>query len=101
MEVTVAHYIVISCILFATGLYGVITRRNILVVLMCIELMLNACNLLFVTFSRLYEGATGHVFVLMSVTVAAAEVAVGLAFVVSIYRQKNSLNIDLLKLLKG
>ena len=68
---------------------------------MCLELMLNSCNLLFVTFSRLYEGATGHVFVLMSVTVAAAEVAVGLAFVVSIYRQRESLDIDLLKLLRG
>ncbi len=101
MEIAVIHYVVVSCILFATGLYGIITRKNILVVLMCLELMLNACNLLLVTFSRVYQDATGHVFVLMSVTVAAAEVAVGLAFVVSIYRQKTSLNIDLLKLLKG
>lgn len=101
MEITVTHYVVLACVLFAIGVYGVITRKNILVVLMCLELMLNSCNLLFVTFSRLYEGATGHVFVLMSVTVAAAEVAVGLAFVVSIYRQRESLDIDLLRLLRG
>lgn len=87
--------------LFATGVYGVLTRKNILVVLMCLELMLNSCNLLFVAFSRLHEGAAGHVFVLMAITVAAAEVAVGLAFVVSVYRQRRSLNIDLLRILRG
>ncbi len=101
MEITAVHYVVLACVLFTTGLYGVITRKNILVVLMCLELMLNSCNLLFVVFSRLYQDPTGHVFVLMSVTVAAAEVAVGLAFVVSVYRQKQSLNIDLLRLLRG
>ena len=74
MEIAVSHYVVLACVLFAIGVYGVITRKNILIVLMCLELMLNSCNLLFVVFSRLYEGATGHVFVLMSVTVAAAEV---------------------------
>lgn len=101
MEVTVSHYVVVASVLFATGAYGVVTRKNILIVLMCLELMLNSCNLLFVVFSRLYDGATGHVFVLMSVTVAAAEVAIGLAFVVSVYRQRQSLNIDLLKILRG
>ncbi|MCY3985700.1 MAG: NADH-quinone oxidoreductase subunit NuoK [Candidatus Dadabacteria bacterium] len=101
MEITATHYVVLACVLFSIGVYGLITRKNILVVLMCLELMLNSCNLLFVAFSRLYESATGHVFVLMSVTVAAAEVAVGLAFVVSIYRQRESLDIDLLKLLRG
>lgn len=101
MEITVSHYVVVASVLFATGAYGVVTRKNILIVLMCLELMLNSCNLLFVVFSRLYDGATGHVFVLMSVTVAAAEVAIGLAFVVSVYRQRQSLNIDLLKILRG
>ncbi len=101
MEVTISHYAVLASMLFATGVYGVLTRKNILVVLMCLELMLNSCNLLFVAFSRLHEGAAGHVFVLMAITVAAAEVAVGLAFVVSVYRQRRSLNIDLLRILRG
>lgn len=101
MEITVSHYAVLASMLFATGVYGVLTRKNILVVLMCLELMLNSCNLLFVAFSRLHEGPAGHVFVLMAITVAAAEVAVGLAFVVSVYRQRRSLNIDLLRILRG
>lgn len=101
MEITVSHYVVLSSILFAIGVYGVMTRKNILVVLMCLELMLNACNLAFIAFSKLHDGMEGHVFILMTITVAAAEVAVGLAFVVSIYRQRQSLNIDLLKILKG
>ena len=101
MEITVSHYIVLSTILFAIGVYGVMTRRNILVVLMCLELMLNACNLAFIAFSKLHGDMAGHVFILISITVAAAEVAVGLAFVVSIYKQRQSLDIDLLKILKG
>lgn len=101
MEITVSHYAVLASVLFVAGAYGVLTRKNILVVLMCLELMLNSCNLLFVAFSRLHEGAAGHVFVLMAITVAAAEVAVGLAFVVSIYRQRRSLDVDLLKILRG
>ncbi len=101
MEITVSHYIVLSAILFAIGVYGVMTRRNILVVLMCLELMLNACNLAFIAFSKLHGGMAGHVFILMTITVAAAEVAVGLAFVVAIYKQRQSLDIDLLKILKG
>ena len=101
MEITVEHYLVLSAILFLIGAFGVITRKNILIVLMCLELMLNAANLAFVAFSRALDDMTGHVFMIMSLTVAAAEVAVGLALVVAIYKYKESLNIDLLKLLKG
>lgn len=101
MEISVSHYVVLSAILFFIGVYGVVTRRNILVVLMCLELMLNACNLAFIAFSKLHADMSGHVFILMTITVAAAEVAVGLAFVVSIYKQKRSLDIDLLKILRG
>ena len=101
MEITINHSIVLSSILFVIGVYGVMTRRNLIVVLMSLELMLNACNLAFVSFSRFFGDMTGHVFMIMSITVAAAEVAVGLAFVVLIYKHKESLDIDILKLLKG
>lgn len=101
MDITVEHYLVLSAVLFLIGAFGVITRKNILIVLMCLELMLNAANLAFVAFSRALDDMTGHVFMIMSLTVAAAEVAVGLALVVAVYKYKESLNIDLLKLLKG
>jgi len=101
MEVTINHYIVLGAILFTIGAYGVFTRRNLIVVLMSLELMLNAVNLTFVSFSQLYGDLTGQVFMIMSVTLAAAEVAIGLAFVVLIYNNYKSLDIDLLKILKG
>ena len=101
MEVSVIHYIVLSSILFVIGTYGVITRRNLIVVLMSLELMLNSCNLAFVAFSYHLNDLAGQVFMVMSITVAASEVAVGLAFVVLIYNHKGSLDIDVLKLLKG
>ena len=101
MEVTLSHYIVLSSILFVIGTYGVLTRRNLIVVLMSLELMLNACNLAFISFSFHYGDLVGQVFMIMAITVAAAEVAVGLAFVVLIYNQKNTLDIDILKLLRG
>ena len=101
MDISVEHYLVLSSVLFLIGAFGIITRKNILIVLMCLELMLNAANLAFVAFSRALDDMTGHVFMIMSLTVAAAEVAVGLALVVAIYKYKESLDIDLLKLLKG
>lgn len=101
MGISIEHYLVLSAILFLIGAFGVITRKNILIVLMCLELMLNAANLTFVAFARALDDMTGHVFMIMSLTVAAAEVAVGLALVVAIYKYKESLNIDLMKLLKG
>ena len=101
MEVGLNHYIVLSSILFVIGAYGVLTRRNLIVVLMSLELMLNSCNLAFVTFAYYLGDLTGQVFMIMAITVAAAEVAVGLAFVVLIYNHNASLDIDILKLLKG
>jgi NADH-quinone oxidoreductase subunit K len=101
MTVSIQHYLLLSVILFIIGAYGVITRRNLIIVLMSLELMLNAVNLAFVAFSNVLGDLTGHVFVIMSVTVAAAEVAVGLAFVVTIYTHYDTLNIDVLKMLKG
>jgi len=99
--ISVEHYFVLSAILFVIGAYGVISRKNLLIVLMSLELMLNAANLAFVTFSRALNDMTGQVFMIMSITVAAAEVAVGLALVVAVYAHNESLDIDILKLLKG
>jgi NADH-quinone oxidoreductase subunit K len=99
--ISVEHYFVLSAILFVIGAYGVIARKNLLIVLMSLELMLNAANLAFVAFSRALNDMTGQVFMIMSITVAAAEVAVGLALVVAVYAHRESLDIDILKLLKG
>ena len=101
MEITLNHYIILSSILFVIGAYGVLTRRNLIVVLMSLELMLNACNLAFIAFAFFLGDLTGQVFMIMAITVAAAEVAVGLAFVVLIYNHNYSLDIDILKLLRG
>jgi NADH-quinone oxidoreductase subunit K len=97
VTVTIEHYLVLSAILFIIGAYGVIVRKNLIIVLMSLELMLNASNLAFVAFSNVLGDLTGHIFVIMSITVAAAEVAVGLAFVVTIYTHHETLNIDVLR----
>ena len=97
----IQYYIYFSLALFSIGIIGVLTRRNAIIVFMCIELMLNAVNLLFVAFSTYHQDAQGQVFVFFSMAVAAAEVAVGLAILVSIYRNLGSIDIDNLKNLKG
>ena len=89
-----------AAVIFFIGLTGVLIRRNILVLLMCIELMLNAVNLSFVAFSRMY-GATGQVFVVFVMTVAAAEAAVGLAIIISIFRHRQTVDLKNINLLKG
>lgn len=101
LETSITHYIVLSSVLFIIGAFGVITRKNLIIVLMSLELMLNAVNLSFISFSKMLGDMTGHVFTIMTLTVAAAEVAVGLALVVSLYNQKKTLDIDVLKSLKG
>ena len=101
MSVTIEHYLVLSALLFVTGAYGVIIRKNLIVVLMSLELMLNSANLAFVAFSRALGDMTGHVFMIMALTLAAAEVAIGLALVVTIYSHRETLNIDVMKMLKG
>jgi len=100
------HVIALSAILFAIGVAGVLIRRNLIVMLMSIELMLNAVNLAFVGFNRLWPGtdgavgADGQIFVLMVVTVAAAEVAVGLGILLSMFRNRDSVNVEEVNLLK-
>ena len=90
----------LSAVLFTIGTVGVLTRRNAIVIFMCVELMLNAVNLTFVALSRLY-GVTGQVFVVFVMTVAAAEAAVGLAIIISIFRHGQSVNLKNINLLKG
>jgi NADH-quinone oxidoreductase subunit K len=99
--VPVAYYIALSAILFSIGAMGVLVRRNPLVIFMSIELMLNAGNLALVAFTRVYLVLEGQIFVFFVMTVAAAEVAVGLALIVSIFRSRHSINIDLMSSLKG
>ena len=94
MEVTINHYLALSMALFLTGMVGVLVRRNALVVMMCIELMLCAANIVFAAFSREWGNEAGHVFVLMNFAVAAAEAAIGLAILVEIYRRRRTLNVD-------
>ena len=90
----------LSAVLFTIGTMGVLTRRNAIVIFMCVELMLNAVNLTFVALSRLY-GTTGQVFVVFVMTVAAAEAAVGLAIIIAIFRHGQSVNLKNINLLKG
>lgn len=92
--------IVVSAILFAIGVVGVLTRRNAIILFMCVELMLNAVNLSFVAFSKMH-GVTGHVFVIMVMAIAAAEAALGLAIVIAVFRHVGSVNLSELKLLRG
>jgi len=99
--VPVSYYLAVSGILFTIGAMGVLIRRNALVVFMSVELMLNAGNLAFVAFARMHNTFSGQLFVFFVMTVAAAEVAVGLALIVAIFRTKNSINVDQLSSLKG
>jgi NADH-quinone oxidoreductase subunit K len=95
------HVIGLSAILFMIGVMGVLTRRNLIVILMSIELMLNAVNLALVGFNRLWpDNYDGHVLVLMVITVAAAEVAVGLGILISMFRNRDSVNVEEVSLLR-
>ena len=95
-----SQYVVLSAILFTIGCVGVLTRRNALVVFMCIELMLNATNLAFVTFARMKGNLDGQVIAFFVMVVAAAEVVVGLAIIVTIFRTRRSASVDGANLLK-
>ena|SRR5467141_2280902 len=100
MHVGLEHYLVVSALLFALGLAGVIVRRNLLVIYMALELMLNAANLTLVAFSRFTNNLNGQVFVFFIITVAAAEVAVGLALIVALYRKHQTAHVEDLTTLK-
>ena len=96
----IAEALFFSAILFAIGVVGVLTRRNALILFMCVELMLTAVNLTFVAFSRFY-GAAGQVFVVFVMTVSAAEAAVGLAIIIAIFRHRQTINLKDINLLRG
>ena len=95
------HFLILSAILFSIGAIGVLIRRNPLILFMSIELMLNAVNLTFVAFSRYLGNLDGQVFVFLVLTVAAAEVAIGLALIVALFRARATVNVDEANSLKG
>jgi len=94
MNIGLEHYLTVSALLFSLGLFGVIVRRNVLVIYMCLELMLNAANLAFVAMSRFNGNLNGQVMVFFIITVAAAEVAVGLALIVALYRTRQTAHVE-------
>jgi NADH:ubiquinone oxidoreductase subunit K len=96
----VSYFLVLSALLFSIGVYGVLARQNAVLVLLSVELMLNAVNINLVTFSRLFDAVAGQVFALFVIAVAAAEVGVGLAIVILIYRNRASSDIEDLALMK-
>jgi NADH-quinone oxidoreductase subunit K len=98
--VPITYYIGLSAILFAIGVVGVLTRRNAIVIFLCIELMLNAANLAFVAFARQLGSIDGQVIVFFVMTVAAAEAAVGLAIIIAVFRHRQTVNVDELRLLR-
>ena len=100
MTVGLEHYLVVSALLFALGLLGVITRRNLLVMYMSLELMLNAANLALVAFSRFNNNLNGQILVFFIITVAAAEVSVGLALIVALYRKRQTTHVEDLTTMK-
>jgi NAD(P)H-quinone oxidoreductase subunit 4L len=102
MTISLEHYLVLSAVLFSIGLFGALSRRSAIVILMCIEIMLSACNITLVAFSRFITPAelTGQVFAIFSIVVAAAEVTVGLAIIIAIYRKYESIDVNKTNLLK-
>ncbi len=100
MIISLNHYLVLAAFLFCIGVAGVLTRKNAIIILASIELMLNAVNLTFVAFARHWGDVSGQIFVFFSMVVAAAEVAVGLAIIVVLFRHKETINIDEVNLMK-
>ena len=101
LEITGEWYLVVAALMFTIGAVGLLVRRNVLVMFMCVELMLNAVNLTFVTFADMLNDVAGQVLVFFSLAVAAAEVAVGLAIIVAIFRRRRGATADDLQVLKG
>ncbi|MCW8995321.1 MAG: NADH-quinone oxidoreductase subunit NuoK [Psychromonas sp.] len=100
MQIPIEYYLILSAFMFSVGIVGVLTRRNAIVVFMSVELMLNSANLTLITFSSYLGDATGQLFVFFVMAVAAAEAAVGLAIIIAIFRNKLTVNIDEINILK-
>ena len=101
MAVPIANYVVLAALMFFIGVGGVLLRRNPLIMLMSIELMFNAANLLFIAFARAWLNNAGHVFAFLVITVAAAEAAIGLAIVVTVFRAQRHVDVDEVRMLRG
>jgi len=100
MQIPIEYYLILSAFMFSVGIVGVLTRRNAIVVFMCIELMLNSANLTLITYSSYLGDVGGQLFVFFVMAVAAAEAAVGLAIIIAIFRNKLTVNIDEINILK-
>jgi NADH-quinone oxidoreductase subunit K len=100
LPVPTVYYLVLSAVLFTTGVIGVLVKRNPIVIFMCIELMLNAVNLSFIALGRHFAQINGQMYVIFVMAVAAAEVAIGLGIIVNLFRQKDTINIDEVNLMK-
>lgn len=100
MQIPIEYYLILSAFMFSVGIIGVLTRRNAIVVFMSVELMLNSANLTLITFSSYLGDTTGQLFVFFVMAVAAAEAAVGLAIIIAIFRNKLTVNIDEINILK-
>jgi NADH:ubiquinone oxidoreductase subunit K len=98
--IPIEYFLGLSAILFIIGAYGVLTKRNAIIVLMCVELMLNAANINFVAFSAYSGNLNGQVFALVSIAIAAAEVAVGLAIIMNLYKTRDTISLDEINLLR-
>ena len=97
---SLAHYLIVSTLLFLIGVFGVLTRRNIIGILMSIELMMNAVNINLIAFSDHFQHVTGQIFAIFVITVAAAEAAVGLGIVIAMFKNKETMNINEIDLMK-
>lgn len=100
-EIGLSHYLMLSVLLFAIGAIGVLIRRNVIMVLMCLELMFNAANINLIAVSRFRPDLTGQIFTIFTITVAAAEAAIGLGLVIAMFRNQPTVNVDEIHLLKG
>jgi NADH-quinone oxidoreductase subunit K len=101
MNIPTNYVVALSAVLFTLGVVGVLIRRNAIIAFMSVELMLNAANLAFIAFARAQQQVSGHIFVFFVIAVAAAEVAVGLALIVTIFKAKHSIDVDQVSSLKG
>jgi NADH-quinone oxidoreductase subunit K len=100
MQIPIEYYLILSAFMFSTGIVGVLTRRNAIVVFMCVELMLNSANLTLITYSSYLGDVAGQLFVFFVMAVAAAEAAIGLAIIIAIFRNRLTVNIDQINILK-
>lgn len=101
MQLLPIHFVLLSIIVFSIGVIGVLTRKNIFIILMSVELMLNAANLSIIAFSKLNGDMSGHVFVIIIIAIAAAEVSIGLALIIAMYRLREEISIEKFTKLKG